>query len=119
MHLGNISFHLHEAAGSQCPLELAPAYDMLPMRYAPLSGGEVPVIADFSPSLPLPGEREQWRTACHAAVRFWQRAGDDPHISLRFRETCRENGATLTLLAKRVYLTATPHRLKLQHSHTS
>lgn len=37
MHLGNVSFHV-----SSSILRLAPAYDMLPMGYAPLPGGEVP-----------------------------------------------------------------------------
>ena len=47
MHLGNLSFHLEQT------LRLAPAYDMLPMAYAPLAGGEVPP-RDFTPALPLP-----------------------------------------------------------------
>ena len=49
MHLGNPSFHIRNTDTSQPPLELAPAYDMLPMHYAPLSSGEVPADANLSP----------------------------------------------------------------------
>jgi len=35
MHLGNLTFHVEGT------FRLAPAYDMLPMAYAPLPGGEV------------------------------------------------------------------------------
>ena len=52
MHLGNLSFRPH--AGR---LALAPAYDMLPMRYAPLGGGELAPLTLLEPPLPLPGER--------------------------------------------------------------
>ena len=58
MHLGNLSFR-----PSQGCLRLAPAYDMLPMLYAPLPGGELPVRA-FDPPLPLPRQRAIWLTAC-------------------------------------------------------
>jgi hypothetical protein len=35
MHNGNLSFMSEE----NCPLELSPVYDMLPMTFAPTSGG--------------------------------------------------------------------------------
>jgi hypothetical protein len=72
MHLGNLSFQ--PAAGR---LRLAPAYDMLPMRYAPLAGGELPTPA-WTPPLPLPRERETWLTARQAALTFWGADGRGP-----------------------------------------
>lgn len=47
VHTGNLSFR------PQAQLELAPAYDMLPMLYAPLPNGEVPALT-FEPPPPLP-----------------------------------------------------------------
>lgn len=54
MHEGNLSFHPGLAP--------APVYDMLPMRYAPLRGGEVPAQT-YEPTLPLPTEALEWRRA--------------------------------------------------------
>ena len=102
MHLGNLSFHIRDATAGEPSLELTPAYDMLPMRYAPLSGGEVPTNNDFSPPLPLPRERERWLIAHKAALNFWQRAGDDQRISVPFRDICQANHITLAPLAIRV-----------------
>lgn len=101
MHLGNLSFHVSEKAAGPTPLELAPAYDMPPMRYAPLSGGEVPADADFSPPLPLPREREAWLAACRGALLFWQLASSDQRISRPFREICLANEIRLATLAGR------------------
>ena len=42
MHLGNVSFRFRPDPRGRVQLNLAPAYDMLPMLYAPLSGGEIP-----------------------------------------------------------------------------
>ena len=64
MHLGNRSFRVG------LPLRLAPTYDMLPMMYAPLPGGEVPA-REFVPALPLPTQRMTWLAACAAAIEFW------------------------------------------------
>lgn len=89
MHTGNLSFR--PAAGR---LELAPAYDMLPMLYAPLPGGELPV-REFKPPLPLPPQRSAWRLACEAAHAFWRLAASDGRVSAGFREVCRANGKRL------------------------
>src|SRR5882757_8490770 len=63
MHLANLSFHVQDS------LRLAPTYDMLPMAYAPLAGGEVPP-RDFAPALPLPSQRAVWLAVCGVAVDF-------------------------------------------------
>lgn len=89
MHEGNLAFEPASSAGGE--LTLAPAYDMLPMLYAPVRGVELP-LRKFAPALPLPNEYEVWRSAAAAAIEFWQSAGCDVRISADFRAVCRENG---------------------------
>ncbi len=69
---------------------MAPAYDMLPMLYAPLRGVELPPV-NFAPRLPLPAERGAWQDAVNGAERFWSRAADDARISAEFRAICDDN----------------------------
>ena len=90
MHDGNLAF----LPG----LVLAPAYDMLPMAYAPQRGGEVPAW-DFAPPLPLPTEKDVWRAAAKAAVSYWQRCAEDERISREFRRLCAGNARKLAVLA--------------------
>lgn len=93
MHDGNLSFKLRISA-AMTPLILAPAYDMLPMLYAPQRGVELPPV-NFAPRLPMPAERETWQDAATAADEFWSRAADDARISADFRATCVENLRTV------------------------
>jgi hypothetical protein len=91
MHKGNLSF-------IPChPVQVAPVYDMLPMMFAPLGGGEVPQV-QYSPALPAPRDRESWLLACAAAIEFWRRASADARISPAFRKICAANQMTLTRL---------------------
>lgn len=101
MHLGNLSFQFDPEQGRGSPLRLAPTYDMLPMLYAPLSGGEIPV-RQFEPALPLPRHAEAWKLAWAAAVDFWEAASRDDRISESFREICSANGAQLSRLRSTV-----------------
>ncbi len=89
MHDGNLAF--------RPGLQLAPVYDMLPMRYAPARAAEV-VTPPFVPPLPLPAEREAWVAALPAARAFWQAAADDARISEGFRQVCAGNEAALARL---------------------
>ena len=92
MHEGNLAF--------RPGLTLAPVYDMLPMMYAPLRGGEIP-NKQFSPELPLPPEVPVWTQAAHAAINFWSTCAADSRISTDFRRICDENGkAMATALAR-------------------
>ncbi len=91
MHKGNLSFVPGQV------LQVAPVYDMLPMLYAPLAGGEVPT-SSFAPGLPTPKERPAWLLASGAALVFWQSAASDQRISAPFREICRQNVGTLATL---------------------
>ena len=95
MHTGNLSFV------PQGMLTLAPTYDMLPMLYAPLPGGEVPTRS-FEPTLPTPPLRSTWTTACLAAVLFWTRASQDERIGEDFRRICVLNAQRLQEVAQRV-----------------
>ena len=92
MHTGNLSFRPEQ------PLLLAPAYDMLPMHYAPLPGGELPT-RPFEPALPLPPQRTTWVVACAVAIDFWRRAAADDRIGVAFRRTCAANALRLGQLA--------------------
>lgn len=92
---GNLSFR----PGAQ--LVPAPTYDMLPMLYAPLPGGEVPE-REFTPPAPLPAQRAVWQTACDAALAFWHEAANDTRISEAFRATCQANHRRLASLAEQV-----------------
>jgi hypothetical protein len=82
MHDGNLAF----LPGMQ----LAPAYDMLPMMYAPQRGVEL-VERQFNPPLPLPKERHDWALAAEAAIVFWFRVGADARISIHFRDIAKSN----------------------------
>ena len=95
MHTANLSFR------PQGTLALAPAYDMLPMLYAPLPGGEV-AARSFEPPLPLPPQRPAWTAAHAAAVLFWTRASRDARISEGFRRLCGANAQRLQRSAERV-----------------
>ncbi len=79
MHHGNLSFTSTEGR----PYALAPAYDMLPMGFAPRSGGGLP---DQLPQATLRPEVQPmvWRQALGLAREFQQRMADDPRCSAAF-----------------------------------
>lgn len=89
MHDGNLAF----LPG----LTLAPAYDMLPMQYAPQGGVELS-IRKFAPALPLPKQRSDWLRAADAALVFWRRAAQDARISDAFRAICGINAGIVERL---------------------
>ena len=76
MHHGNLSFVSEHGR----PYQLAPAYDMLPMAFAPRSGGELP---DSLPSARLhPSvQPETWRQALSLADAFIGDTNGDPRFS--------------------------------------
>jgi hypothetical protein len=86
MHEGNLAF--------RPGLALAPVYDMLPMMYAPLRGGELP-SARYTPALPLPEEAGIRQQAAPAAVSYWRTCSEDRRISQDFRQICAENAKAL------------------------
>ena len=92
-HHGNISLLLYNDRW-----QLAPAYDMLPMLYAPVAGEIVP--RDFAAQPPRPSVHTLavWPRARALALAFWQAAANDQRISSGFRATALENAAILPRL---------------------
>jgi hypothetical protein len=92
MHFGNLSL-LHEGAW---PMRLAPAYDMLPMCYAP-QRGEVRTPA-FKPAPPPARSVAIARKARETAQQFWMRVTADERVSASFRKIAKANAATVAAL---------------------
>jgi hypothetical protein len=92
MHHGNLSLRPH---GSR--FQLAPSYDMLPMRYAPLRGGDVPDPGFPVHDLPMPprGRQDRWHSVLSSALDFWREASRDSRISDPFRDICIRNADAL------------------------
>lgn len=90
MHDGNLAFRPAPKPGM---FELAPAFDMLPMLYAPVRGVELPK-RELKVTLPLPNETKNWFTAAQAALSFWQMVSKDERVSQEFRQ-CSEQNAEL------------------------
>jgi hypothetical protein len=65
------------------PYQLAPAYDVLPMGFAPRSGG---ALVDTLPPAPLSAsvDGETWREALHLAEMFFAMVSDCDGFSGRF-----------------------------------
>jgi hypothetical protein len=85
-HHGNVSLLLFNHRW-----QLAPAYDMLPMFYAPVAGEVVP--RDWASQAPRPNANTLgvWQQARDLALVFWQRAAEDPRISEAFRAIAHAN----------------------------
>ena len=90
-HFENISMLLGEDgeyAG------VAPAYDILPMRYASIGGGVDPALTPISPRLGTIGAKpEVWARAAEAATQFWQAVAQQQsgQVSDGFRELAVRN----------------------------
>ncbi len=80
MHSGNLSFISDEDR----PYDLAPAYDMTPMAFAPRSGGGLP---DSLPEANLHASvaNEIWRSAQTLARNFVERLENEARFSQRFQ----------------------------------
>lgn len=89
MHQGNLSF-----VPSGGHFRVAPAYDMLPMHYAPVRGVELPPRT-YEVAMPLPGSFDVALPAALAAQGFWRRASEDSRISDEFRATCAANALAI------------------------
>lgn len=89
-HHGNVSLLLH-----QHRWQLAPAYDMLPMFYAPVAG-EV-VERDWARQSPHLNANtlNVWPQARELALQFWQSATVDARIGDEFRAVARANAGVV------------------------
>jgi len=87
-HHGNLSLLLRDHRW-----RLAPAYDMLPMLYAPVAGEVVPRDLAAQPPRPTVHTLAVWPRARELALRFWQAAAVDERISPAFRAIAEANQA--------------------------
>lgn len=85
MHPGNLSFLYEDGF----PLELAPVYDMLPMRYAPRSDEvvEIPAETPAPDRFTLP----VWHETRELAADYWNAVAKDARVSRAFRMIAREH----------------------------
>ncbi|MBC7484162.1 MAG: HipA domain-containing protein [Rhizobacter sp.] len=93
-HFENLSLML-DAKGR--PSAVAPAYDLLPMRYAPqVSGIGDPPLTAVSPSVGSIGvSGAVWQPAYAAARRFWKCAASDKRLSPPMRALANANLAAI------------------------
>lgn len=91
-HYGNISLLLDDDDWA-----LAPAYDTLPMLYAPVGGELVPRQFADQPLQPTAATLPEWAQARALACSFWSAAAADVRISAGFRRLCAENLAHISL----------------------
>ncbi|MFP5306069.1 MAG: type II toxin-antitoxin system HipA family toxin YjjJ [Gammaproteobacteria bacterium] len=96
MHFGNLSV-LHDGPR---PLALSPAYDMLPMAYAPRATGEMShAILELSA---LPSRAHPHAASIlGAAARFWQAASNDPRVSAQGRQLAAGNADAIARVLDR------------------
>jgi len=85
-HYGNISLLLDGDDWA-----LAPAYDMLPMLYAPVGGELVTRHVAQHPVQPTGATLSEWPQAQALARSFWSAASADARISEDFRQIATEN----------------------------
>lgn len=83
-HPGNLSFTQAERQDSFGKFTLAPAYDMLPMQYAPDTQGSM--VPDFRTISPYSAQHDQIDTARDMAFVFWSTVAGDVRVSKEFRD---------------------------------
>lgn len=92
-HHGNLSLLLQHHRW-----RLAPAYDMLPMLYAPVAGELVPRDFAAQPPRPTVHTLAVWPRARALALQFWQAVAADESISPAFRTMAQANAQTVSAL---------------------
>ncbi len=97
MHAGNLAFWMDDSL----PFRVTPAYDMLPMLWAPGVQGEI-IERHYAPAPPLPAAREHWQEAASWAALFWERVATDARLSADFANFARAAGRTLQTLRAHV-----------------
>jgi hypothetical protein len=97
MHPGNLSF----VTDSGRPYALAPAYDMLPMAFAPRSSGELPATlpaASLDPQI----DTAQWHQALALAEAYVTRLSQERAFSLPFVECQAALASHVRLATERI-----------------
>ena len=80
------------------PFEIAPVYDMLPMRFAPTDGDVIERA--FEPEGARSRTLHVWPRARELALVYWTAIADDPRVTPEFRaraSTCRDLAAHASL----------------------
>lgn len=90
-HYGNISLLIDQ----QGRWELAPAYDTLPMIYAPVAGELVEREYDPGALVPSAGTLRVWQDARRLAIQFWSRVAADERVSGPFRRMAEQHAQSL------------------------
>ena len=93
MHFGNLALWMSD----DLPFRLAPAYDMLPMLWAPSAQGEL-VNRRHAPEPPIPAMRDAWHEAAEWADQFWDNLASDQRLSKEFLCFAEQAIATLARL---------------------
>lgn len=88
-HFWNVSF-FWDLVGKPT---LAPAYDMLPMLFAPGTTGVTD--REYQPAPPTAATLDVWPEAAAAAANFWRRAAKSDQVSKGFQKLAAECGKTL------------------------
>jgi hypothetical protein len=83
-HFGNITLF----GSNRGPFRLAPAYDMLPMIFAPV-GANV-IVRPFTPAAPTAENLEVWPEAIRWALTYWSQLAEASELSSGFRALCTE-----------------------------
>jgi len=100
MHAGNLGlFHRWHDIGGESGFgrfALAPVYDMLPMRYAPMAG-EVLTPA-FTVPAPLGGLIDAYAAMRASAGQYWRTVADDARVSEAFRTVAAGNARRVAAL---------------------
>ena len=98
-HFENLSLMM-DAKGR--PSAVAPAYDLLPMRYAPqVAGIGDPELTPIAPSVGTIGVTGVvWKKAYAAARRFWERAAAEKMLTQPMRQLAKTNLAVITEFVK-------------------
>jgi hypothetical protein len=96
-HFGNMTFFV-EPGGK---LRLAPAYDMLPMLFAPSAAGKI-VDRKYAAGPPAPEAMEEWKSAAPVAVRYWRELAAARTLDAALRARAREAARELEAMASRV-----------------
>ncbi len=97
MHFGNLAFFLDHTL----PFRVTPAYDMLPMLWAPGSQGEL-IDRQVPPAPPLPAMTEPWREAAGWAEHSGRRVSGDVRLSAEFARIADNARAVLAQLRRHV-----------------
>ena len=95
--IANTDRHHHNVAffPTSTGYALAPAFDQLPMLYAPSGDGSVPA-REFHPPPPAAEMLDVWDEARALALSFWQNASDGPTVSAAMRRIAADNSRALS-----------------------